>query len=160
MPAGKSRERRMTMMQSSCLVAFLAMMATSVNAFSSPVFQEQRTMQKTAPSKLEGVEIELPDFDELFDRIQQVSPLTKSAIEGRTGGFEEADANGKSSSPCHDPSSNTIGWLPRLDHRPFESIIANLCTTFSTILCSYVDRFFGIEMDQYRIEQKKAGSPN
>jgi hypothetical protein len=94
MPAGNSTERRMTIMQSSCLVAFLAtMMATSVNAFSSPVFQEQRIMQKTAPSKLEGVEIELPDFDELFDRIQQVSPLTKSAIEGRTGGFVEADAN-------------------------------------------------------------------
>eukprot|EP00978_Attheya_sp_CCMP212_P021434 scaffold62528_cov26-Attheya_sp.AAC.1 len=152
----------MTMIQSSCLVAFLAMMATSsVNAFSSPVFQEQRIMQKTAPSKMEGVEIELPDFDELFDRIQQVSPLTKSAIEGRTGGFEEADANGKSSSsPCHDPSSKMIGWLPRVDPRPFECMIPNLFTTFFYIRCSYVDRFFGIEMDQYRNEQTKAGAPN
>jgi hypothetical protein len=147
-------------MQSSCLVAFLATMtATSVNAFSSPVFQEQRIMQKTAPSKLEGVEIELPDFDELFDRIQQVSPLTKSAIEGRTGGFVEADANGKSS-PCHDPSCKMIAWLPRLDPRPFEFMIPNLFTASSAMLCFNVYRLFGLGVDQYRIEQTKAGSPN
>jgi len=105
----------MTMMQSSCLVAFLAMMATSVNAFSSPVFQEQRTMQKTAPSKLEGVEIELPDFDELFDRIQQVSPLTKSAIEGRTGGFEEADANDSSGLKWTNIESNKKKLVHQID---------------------------------------------
>ena len=63
------------------------------SAFSLPMFQEQITMQRTAPSKTDGVEIELPDFDELFSRIQQVSPLSQVAISGETekGGFSVAE---------------------------------------------------------------------
>jgi hypothetical protein len=61
-----------------------------VSGFSATMWQEA-TLQKTAPSKTEGVEIELPNFDELFNRIQQVSPLARLAIEGGTGGFENAD---------------------------------------------------------------------
>lgn len=51
-----------------------------------------------APSKSSGVEIELPDFDELFGRIQSVSPLAKIAIEqqeritdGTTSHFDDMD---------------------------------------------------------------------
>ena len=42
----------------------------------------QRPALHTFPSKTDGVEIELPDFDDLFGRIQQVSPLARVAIEG------------------------------------------------------------------------------
>jgi hypothetical protein len=61
------------------------------------MWQEAPSIQKTrtAPSKTEGVEIELPNFDELFNRIQQVSPLARLAIEGGTGGFSNCDYNCK-----------------------------------------------------------------
>ncbi|KAI2499845.1 hypothetical protein MHU86_14662 [Fragilaria crotonensis] len=53
----------------------------TVVAFTSPMFQTIPSQQIKAPSVQEGVEIELPDFDELFKRIQSVSPLAKIAIE-------------------------------------------------------------------------------
>lgn len=54
----------------------------SVEGFGSPLFQETATKQKTFQSKNEGVEIELPNFDELFGRIKQVSPLARVAMDG------------------------------------------------------------------------------
>ncbi len=52
-------------------------------------------MQRTAPSKTVGVEIELPDFDEMFRRIQAVSPLARLAVQGggsgEGGGFAAVD---------------------------------------------------------------------
>jgi len=62
-----------------------------VCAFSMPMFTEQRAMQRTTPSKTDGVEIEIPDFDELFGRIREVSPLAAMAIDGQDGGFDIAD---------------------------------------------------------------------
>ena len=56
-------------------------------SFTATMWQEAPAMQRTVPSKSEGVEIELPDFDELFNRIQQVSPLARLAMEGGTGGL-------------------------------------------------------------------------
>ena len=66
------------------LSTFLLLLSTAArsNAFSTPLFTREVTKQKTAPSKNIGVEIELPNFDALFDQIQHVSPLTKVAIEG------------------------------------------------------------------------------
>jgi hypothetical protein len=73
--------------------------AQSVNAFSSAIFQESITAQRTAPSKTEGVEIELPNFDELFGRIQQVSPLARLAMKRAQThdkkGFVAADYDSK-----------------------------------------------------------------
>jgi hypothetical protein len=40
-----------------------------------------------------GVEIELPDFDTLFDRVQTASPLAKHVMEGNSGGFESLAGN-------------------------------------------------------------------
>ena len=64
-------------------------------AFSISMFQEKAAMQKRTFTKTEGVEIELPDFQELFSRIQQVSPLARLAIEGVKsgvgGGFAQVD---------------------------------------------------------------------
>ena len=69
--------------------------STHCNAFTAPIFQESAALQKTAPSKTKGIEIELPDFDEFFNRIQIVSPLAKLAFEGggsgEGGGFAKVD---------------------------------------------------------------------
>ena len=74
-----------------CLLAISSRAA----AFTSPIFQKTATLQRTAPSKTEGVEIELPDFDEMFGRIMAVSPLARLAIEGggsgEGGGFAACD---------------------------------------------------------------------
>ena len=43
-------------------------------------------LQRTTPSKTSGVAIELPDFDEMFSRIQAVSPLARLAISGGGSG--------------------------------------------------------------------------
>jgi hypothetical protein len=72
---------------------------SAVSAFSTPIFQESVALQRTAPSKTEGVDIELPDFDEFFDRIQTVSPLARLAMNGggagEGGGFAAVDDSGK-----------------------------------------------------------------
>lgn len=76
------------------MLSTTAIMITNVqvcSAFSLPIFTEQKAMQRTTPSKTEGVEIELPDFDELFGRIQDVSPLARMSIEGEEGGLDVAD---------------------------------------------------------------------
>jgi hypothetical protein len=58
------------------VLAFLFLGVPS-SAWTAPIFQRQLT----APSKEQGVEIELPDFELLFERIQMVSPLARAAIE-------------------------------------------------------------------------------
>jgi len=70
-----------------------------VHAFSSSssvsMFQQKVDMQKRTFTKTDGVEIELPYFQELFSRIQQVSPLARLAIQGGKsgvgGGFAKVD---------------------------------------------------------------------
>lgn len=59
------------------------LLASSAAGFNSALFQQVPTAQQTFPSKTDGVEIELPDFDEMFGRAQQVSPLARIAVEGR-----------------------------------------------------------------------------
>lgn len=66
------------------IVVALTACSTSVEAFSSnTLFQSVTTQQRTTPSKTEGVEIELPNFDELFGRIEKISPLAHQVIKGR-----------------------------------------------------------------------------
>jgi hypothetical protein len=69
------------------------------SAFTKSIFQETKALQKLAPSKTAGIEIELPDFDEFFNRIQVVSPLARLAINGGGtgvgGGFAAVDDTGK-----------------------------------------------------------------
>ena len=67
--------------------------STVVDGFSSPVFQETHHLRKQMPSKTEGVEIELPNFDELFGRIRQVSPLADKILSGdhQGKGLQEID---------------------------------------------------------------------
>jgi len=48
-------------------------------AFSSPIFVKDKA-STVIPDKNNGVSIDLPDFDELFTRIQAVSPLARNVI--------------------------------------------------------------------------------
>jgi len=66
-------------MKFSTTALLLIVLPAGVWGFSSPIFESTKTVM--APTKTQGVEIELPDFDELFGRIQSVSPLAKIAIE-------------------------------------------------------------------------------
>ncbi len=59
-------------------------------AFKVPIFPHEES-KSTIPSKVEGVDIPLPDFDELFRRICSVSPLARLALGNECGGFEVAD---------------------------------------------------------------------
>lgn len=74
----------------------VALQLSFASGFSNALFQKAPSAQQKAPSRTpDRVEIELPDFDELFNRVQQVSPLAQVAIEsandvaGYTGGFND-----------------------------------------------------------------------
>jgi len=58
-------------------------------SFKIPLFTET---PKEVPSKVEGTKIALPNFEELFGRIQTVSPLARHLINGHDGGLEEMDS--------------------------------------------------------------------
>ena len=61
------------------------------------VFPAQKNMCRYVPTvQDENVDIELPDFGELFQIIREVSPLASLAIDCETGGFEVADKKCKS----------------------------------------------------------------
>jgi hypothetical protein len=76
------------------------LLATPAAGFNSVLFQQAPTAQQTFPSTTDGAEIELPDFDELFGRAQQVSPLFRVAVEGSdlngARGFQAIDKSCKS----------------------------------------------------------------
>jgi len=57
-------------------------------SFQIPLFTET---PKVVPSKVEGTTISLPNFEELFGRIQTVSPLARHLIQGYDGGMEAMD---------------------------------------------------------------------
>ena len=55
--------------------------AGPAHGFSNTLFQELVTEQLTFPSRTPSrIEIELPNFDELFTRVQTVSPLARVAM--------------------------------------------------------------------------------
>lgn len=91
------------------------LLGAQVSAFSVPMFKEQIAMQRTTPSKTDGVEIELPDFDELFGRIQEVSPLANMAIDGERGGFGVADAQYKSNLKWKKIEANNKRLVHKID---------------------------------------------
>lgn len=70
-----------------------------MSAFSAALFPETTSApQQTFPTKDQGEEIELPDFDELFGRIQQISPLARSTLDEDSEGpkgFSEIGKSGK-----------------------------------------------------------------
>jgi len=61
---------------------FLSIGTTSVSGFTTALFPQSPTAkQETFPTKDQREEIELPNFDELFGRIQQVSPLARVTLD-------------------------------------------------------------------------------
>ena len=59
-------------------------------AFATPVFPKENPI--TIPTNVTGVNLILPDFDVLFSRIAEISPLAKQILEGRPfGGFRDLD---------------------------------------------------------------------
>ena len=61
------------------------------------VFPAQQNMCRYVPTvQDENVDIELPDFEKLFQTIREVSPLASLAMDCETGGFEVADKKCKS----------------------------------------------------------------
>ena len=79
----------MTNQSSLLLVVFGAGALTSnaCCAFAPSLFQPA---QRTVPTTTGGHDIELPDFDELFGRIKQVSPLAKKVLEGHSADHDNA----------------------------------------------------------------------
>lgn len=65
----------------------------AVSSFSMPMFTEHAALKRTTPSKTDGVEIELPNFDELFSRIKQVSSLAKMVIDSSSTSDSTASSN-------------------------------------------------------------------
>jgi hypothetical protein len=72
-----------TMKFSVSALVLLAVATNSASAFSTALFPEATSAtQQTFPTKQQGEEVELPNFDELFERIQQVSPLSRAVLQG------------------------------------------------------------------------------
>jgi len=98
-----------------------------VSAFQSPFFNMPASLAAKVPTKTEGIEIEMPNFDELFGRIQKLSPLAQLAIESKEGGFavvnekcEYRDLKNKNKrrNLCRcSPSSHLLSFYPRLNFR-------------------------------------------
>ena len=80
-------------------VALVVLTSSQVDGFSQSIFFETSSVQRVAQSSEGGVEFELPTFDELFGRIQEVSPLARLAIQRGGGvngkrGFEAVAKDG------------------------------------------------------------------
>jgi len=63
-------------------LVFFSVATQLASAFSTALFPEATSAKiQTSPTKGQGQEIELPNFDELFGRIQEVSPLTRLVLQ-------------------------------------------------------------------------------
>lgn len=80
---------------------WLLVFPSLIDAFSNTLFQDQVVNQKLAPSKTDGVDIELPDFEELFGRMQNVSPLARTVISGSPNGKKGFAASSTCKSSAH-----------------------------------------------------------
>ncbi|GKY97589.1 hypothetical protein MPSEU_000717300 [Mayamaea pseudoterrestris] len=88
-------------------------------AFASTLFQERPTLQQKAPSKSDGVDIELPDFEELFSRMEAVSPLLRNVINRKNGGFatvEDATDLPWRRVESHKTGSQSVRSIDRIDN--------------------------------------------
>jgi len=85
-------------------------------AFNSPLFVADVSTVRPVPSPAKtktGIEIELPDFNELFGRIEKVSPLAHLAMQNRNGGFSALDSNANASAPKNELKWKTVAAKPK-----------------------------------------------
>jgi len=124
---------------------------SNVLAFSPPSFNLPlfAATPKLAPSKVQGTSISLPDFDELFGRIQSVSPLARHIIDGGTGGFNEMDGEDEFQWKKVESNSNLkkpIQHFDKIDH--FQKKNAPILRFRSSIEGPHVpERFAHLFMD-------------
>ena len=135
-PVGKCSRRLLQLL-------LITSSTSTSNAFTGPIFQEAAPLQRTTPSKTSGVEIELPDFEKFFGRLQEVSPLAKLAFSGGGagvgGGFAAIEDTSKSM------------WHITLFHIDY----VRQSNTFSIWNSSR-----GIQVEESGEEQKKDSPPN
>ena len=122
----------------------------TVHSFSNTLFQEHPTAQQTFPSRTDGIDIELPNFDELFDRVKLVSPLARVALEGRNtcndhGGFKAIDDE------CKYWMKMFYGHYECLTQRNIKNLNFAL-TRRNTIFYVHFRRVQRFEMESRRIE--------
>jgi len=96
-------------------------------AFNSPLFVQDVAL-KVPPTKTKtGIEIELPDFDELFGRIEKVSPLAQLAMQNRDGGFfalDESTPNDLKWKKVEERPKNIVQKIEKIDN--FQNLHAPL----------------------------------
>lgn len=88
---------------------------SSCNAFTttvSPLVAAPIAKRKEWTS---GVEIELPDLDTLFDRVQAASPLAKHVMEGNSGGFDKCDSDTLKWKKLEQNERRTVHRIDKLD---------------------------------------------
>lgn len=105
-----------------------------VYAYSNPLFVQESAAIKKAPSKNKGIEIELPDFDELFNRIETVSPLAKLALQGGDGGFdamEDKSPAGMKWKTLESKKKRVVHHIDKIDN--FQNLHAPLLRFRSTL---------------------------
>ena len=135
-----SSNRQTTTTTTTSLVLFLVLIGTTTtsHAFSSTLFQEQVSQQVTA--KTSSLPIELPDFDELFVRIRQTSPLARVALQGgEVHGKRGLKALENTLGTYLCTSVNPQGWLQRWD------ITSKLCSP-SDVFCLFPCRVLNIQL--------------
>jgi hypothetical protein len=91
------------------LSSVIAMSSVLVQGFVSPVPPQAspQLMNKSSQSKsitTESLGIELPDFDQLFNKIKDISPLARSVINGQTHGESKGFA------AIDDTSTSNLKW--------------------------------------------------
>lgn len=97
-----------------CLsLLLLCDLAPHAVGFAGTLFQKQPTLQQTVPSKSDGVDIELPDFEELFSRMQSVSPLLRNVLDGTPGGLTSVEE--VTDLPWRRVESHAIGPVRSID---------------------------------------------
>jgi hypothetical protein len=120
----------------------------SIIGYSQTVFPETPPLlQRVAnPFKSQGLDIELPDIDDVFGRIRQVSPLANSVInqENNNRGFAGLEENRAGKLKWKRVESNnraTVHQIERLDN--FQGLSAPMLRFRSTIEGPCVGEFFG-----------------
>ena len=135
-----------TMERFSLLLLLLASTSQLVSGYVPSIAPELATPWRTNPFKTEGLDIELPDFDHLFDKITTVSPLAHSVMQ-RTHVGKGLDGIADHSSPFKwkkvesGPRSRTVHSIDKVDN--FEGKSAPLFRFRSTLKGPCVGEYFG-----------------
>ena len=144
-------------LQTVALVTFLpvsAASAPSIHPFSRPL--SLTSLSSSATGTFQGLGMEMPDIDGIFEKIQQVSPLARSVIQGNDAA---GDSEGKLSHPCS-PSffchriltnANSI----HSDSLKWKTVESNKKKTVQSI--QKLDAFGGISTPVFRFQSKLEG---